>query len=202
MLFRFFDKSAVKYARPATGARGFTLVEMVIVAAIIVVVTGVLLTNNNTFSGRILLGNLAYDVALSIREAQVYGIGTREAEGTFEAAYGVFISVPDDFGATSYTLFADKDGSKSYDAASDLVVQNFTVGNGFRIKDVCYLGAGGYSCEKGTLNIAFKRPQPDALIYHSSKLDVPLGGAEIVLQSPKGETRIVRVLQSGQISVE
>ena len=64
--------------------RGFTLIELLVVVAIIVVITGLILANSNKFGGQTMLQNLSYDIALSLREAQVYGISVRSNSGAFK----------------------------------------------------------------------------------------------------------------------
>ena len=58
---------------------GFTLIEMLVVVAIITVVTAVMFSNQSNFSSSVLLANTTYDVALSARDAETYGLGTRAA---------------------------------------------------------------------------------------------------------------------------
>ena len=74
------------------------------VIGIFIVITGVVLANNAQFNSSVLLGKAGYDIALSVRQAQVYGLSTQSYAGEFQVGYGV------DFqGATQYLLFADLD---------------------------------------------------------------------------------------------
>ncbi len=56
---------------------GFTLVELMVTITVFVAVTLVVLVNQSDFNGGVILNNLAYDVALSTRQAQSYGINVR-----------------------------------------------------------------------------------------------------------------------------
>jgi len=52
-------------------------------------------------------------------------------------------------------------------------------------------------------DVSFKRPYPDARI----KVDPGTGfvvatGLKVVLKSPKGDTRYVEILQTGQLSIQ
>jgi prepilin-type N-terminal cleavage/methylation domain-containing protein len=90
--------SAVRRSRGFTQistreSRGFTLIELLVVTAILVIVSGLVLANHSRFGGKILLQNLAYDMALSVRQAQVYGISVRQfGAGTYSAGYGIRFS--------------------------------------------------------------------------------------------------------------
>src|SRR3989344_3869307 len=75
--------------------RGFTLIELLVVLSIMLVITGVFLVRNQQFNSAILLRSLSYQVALSIRQAQVFGVGVKEdgaGTGNFSARDGVQFS--------------------------------------------------------------------------------------------------------------
>jgi prepilin-type N-terminal cleavage/methylation domain-containing protein len=97
--------------------RGFTLIELLVVMAIMAIVSTIILSGNAKFGGIISLRNLAYDVALTMREAQTYGISARRFSSggvtTFSPGYGVHIGGAP---ATQYILFADTNESGRYKA--------------------------------------------------------------------------------------
>src|SRR3989344_3825107 len=71
-------------------SRGFTLIELLVVTAILGIVSTLVLANNTRFGGAVLLENLAYEIGLSVRKAQVYGIAVRRfGETDFSAGYGI-----------------------------------------------------------------------------------------------------------------
>lgn len=194
-------------------ARAFSLIELVIVSAIITVISAVILANNNTFSNNVLLGNLAYDVALSIRQAQVFGISTREVSpggSNFTTAYGVSFATA---APTTYTLFADTNNSASSTDGiynlGDATVQTFTLQGGYRISQLCLVdGLGAETCSspsgpRWTVHITFKRPNPDARIIAviTGSGIAEYKGAKIELRAPKGKTRRVSIELTGQISI-
>ena len=53
---------------------GFTLIELLVSIAIFIIITSVAVWNNSQFNSTILLTDLGYEIALSVRQAQVYGI--------------------------------------------------------------------------------------------------------------------------------
>jgi hypothetical protein len=122
----------------AAGSRGFTLIEMISIVAIISVITGLFMVSNSAFGGKVLLENLAYDIALSIRESQVFGISVQRFGTTnFTAGYGMHfdISSPAD-----YSTFADAltenglyDCPTPGSTATCELVQTTSISRGFRI---------------------------------------------------------------------
>lgn len=175
-------------------------------------VTSVVLANNSRFGGVVTLENLAYDVALSIRQAQVYGISVaRFGTDTFSAGYGVGFNLAS---PTSYVLFADAVSENGmYDCSSPgsatcELVQAATLSQGYRISELCYTpSVGAEQCGTATrIDVLFQRPEPDAWISVEgvSCTQSPAScasGARVVLASPRGDTVSVVIDVNGQISV-
>ena len=57
--------------------KGFTLIEFVVIISIFAIMAGVALINFSGFRSDVALNNLAHDIALTIRQAQVFGWSTR-----------------------------------------------------------------------------------------------------------------------------
>jgi len=191
------------YSSKKTG--GFTLIELMVSMAIITIITSVVLVNHNRFNGTIFLGNLAYDVALSVREAQIYGLSVREFGGSFNIGYGVHFDVAT---PKSFFIFADIDRNQRYTASTDSVVETLTVTRGNSISKFCATTFGISPVEKctdssaplGTLDIAFNRPNPEAVI--TDNLGIGYTSAKIIVSSDEGDTRSVVIEGTGQISVQ
>jgi hypothetical protein len=193
------------------------LIELLVVCAIIVVITTLVLIDNNKFGGDVKLENFAYDVALSVRQTQIYGIAVeRFGSNNFSTGYGMHFSLSS---PTQYLLFADEDGTGIYDAQanpSELVPGGlYTIDQGFAITSLCVIPViGGSSCTPVTeIDILYVRPEPDAYISAGTGSNAPVScikqqgaacnyEAQITLSSPKGGTRTVVVDITGQISVE
>lgn len=202
---------AHQWHRTARNARAFTLIELLVVTAIITVITGVVFANNNRFGGIILLENLTYDVALSIRQAQVYGISvSRFGDTNFSAGYGIDFNVSS---PTTYTLFGDSSDNGLYDCTipgsggCELVAAT-TIASGYRIASLCSTPAGGSEGCSGinTIDVLFKRPEPDAWISSNGNSCITDSSAcqesaRITLTSPRGDTMSVVIEANGQISV-
>ncbi len=183
-----------------SGSNGFTLIELLTVTAIIVIVSSIILVNNNRFGGVVQLENLTYDVALSIRQAQVYGISVeRYGANDFSGAYGMHFAVGD---PTHYELFADSDKDGFFSAGENVAPSPYTIRSGFKINRLCSpQGADPSSCTSvSTLDITFKRPESSAYIRKDGGAGI-VESARIVLVSPRGDIMSVVVGANGQISV-
>lgn len=181
--------------------RGFTLIELIVVVGILALLTTIILANHQRFGGQVLLRNFAYDVGLSIREAQVYGIAVKRfGTDEYDAGYGIYFNKAT---PTEYVLFADiypSPGNGAYDAGQGELVKTIAIQRGFQIDNLCATSASTETCGLNILNIHFKRPEPDAFIKSGS------GGlrerGRIVLESPRGDQISVVVEATGQIAVQ
>lgn len=206
--------------------RGFTLIELMVALAIITVITGVALSSQSSFNRTLVLANTAYDVALSLRSAQTYGIGSRAAGSLANAGYGL------DFtrGAPqSFTLFADTAPAPSTSSlchpardpaapdavpgdcaygAGDARVTTYTLGNRILVSDFCASASGRWSCANSgdralsSLDIVFARPNPDPFMSANGAYapSAPVSAACIALSAPGGGVRFVSVAASGAIN--
>jgi prepilin-type N-terminal cleavage/methylation domain-containing protein len=152
------------YSVTAPTSRGVTLVELLVVLGIIGVLTSVVITSRGSFNKTILLTNTAFDIALTIRSAETFGLGSRATIGSIaNAGYGVHFTATPTTPGTSFTLFADTNAPPSAchptpggpgagsptetpgDCAytpppatpPDEVVQTYALGNGMKISDMC-----------------------------------------------------------------
>lgn len=179
--------------------RGFTLLELLVIMSVMLAVSSLVLMRHKEFRANILLRSIAYEVALTIRQAQVYGLGIKEYQGisdpllAFQIGYGAHFETAT---PTTFILFADLDDDRTYVAASDNIIQLLTLTGGNTIVDLC-AGAGvNVGCGRTTLDIVYERPEPDAYISASQ------GTATIRIQSPNNEERVVSASITGQILVQ
>jgi prepilin-type N-terminal cleavage/methylation domain-containing protein len=212
--------------------RGFTLIELVVVMAIMVIVTSLLLVRQSKFNSSTLLRSLAYSVALSVRQAQVYGtsvFGTSTSQancGTagsysngscFAPGYGIYVDIGN---PSSYILYADLDNNGTYNNTGSGLpeqVRAYSLGQGYSISRICAssVSPAVEYCSSGSgvtwLNIAFRRPNPEACIttnlspatcapgalpaYATSSIQVQSSGGDT------GSTRSIYINATGQISV-
>ena len=200
-----------------------------VVLAIIGVISVVAITNQGSFNKTLVLTNAAYDIALTIRSAESFGLGSRVASGSTNAGFGIHFTT-----GTSFVLFADT--SPGIGASSGLchppsptsvdpigpdarpgdcvwqlgeeVPPSYTLNNGIFISNFCVFNSSGTStCSPptGTLtsvDITFSRPNPDVQI-RASGLSTPYERACLVIASsvaPSGPFRYVSVYKSGAIA--
>ena len=184
--------------------RGFTLIEMLVVTAIMILISGLLLASNSRFGGTVQLESLAYDIGLSIRQAQVYGISVRQfSPGVYTAGYGMHFEMRS---PTAYVLFGDAVSANGLYDTGELVTSTL-ISSGYSIKQLCVTKTGNAEdCTVTKVDLLFKRPEPHAFISANSLSCTLLAGpcqesARIVVQSPRNDTMSIIVAVSGQISV-
>lgn len=200
--------------RPHRNTRkaGFTLMELLVVCAIIVLVTAAVLANDNRLGGKVTLENLAYQIALTVRQAQQYGISqTRSTSGTFTAGFGVSFAIAS---PTSYVLFSDAAANNGvYQAGEAVAPSPYTISNGFSIVNLCVTPTLGSAeqCGLSRIDILYKRPNPDAYISQSGVPCIQgtvitqqncMATARVQLKSPRGDLMSVVIMSSGQISLQ
>jgi prepilin-type N-terminal cleavage/methylation domain-containing protein len=198
---------------------GFTIVELLVSLAIFAILTALILSKYGKFDQGVILTNLAYDVALTIRNAQSYGLNVRSASRDTNAfdysatavdsggTYGVHF---DKAKPKEFIFFVDGDGNGVYDDLTNSD-QKTTIKRGSSILKMCVSDTkvcGDKSHGNPNMNnpdsldITFKRPDPNAIITTNGIRGKKYGYAEIVLQALDGTTRKVVVNFTGQISVE
>lgn len=199
---------------------GFTLIELLVTISIFVIVTGVVLVNSNKFDSTVLLHNFAYDVALTIKQAQSYGVNVKESSaGTFGSNYGVYFNIGSNGGSrTNFVLF-DANPLPT-DLATPIncettpgieCLQKYSITKGTTIQSICASADvlnNEKACDDSRLNtsqlvILFTRPNLNAKIYkYTGITSVEQAYAKIVLASADGSTSTVVVTSVGQIYVK
>lgn len=165
------------------------MVELLVVMGIITVITGVTLSSQSSFNKTIILSNTAYDIALTIRLAETYGVNSRDVVTAAASGYGLH------FGNTSpasFDFFRDSSASASASTCHGLPshgnpnapnaktgnciyaasekLSDHKLGNNITISDFCAASVSGtWSCKSGggltSLDIVFIRPDPVPSIY-------------------------------------
>lgn len=183
--------------------KGFTLTELLVVMTIATIITTALVVQQNRWNDQLTVSTQAYEMALIIRQAQIYSLGVKVdplgSADKFNVGYGVYFNNDN----SRYIFFADRDDDQKYDAGEELETKSFS--RGVSIKDVC----GSSRCifsNGGPLwqaSVSFLRPETQANIKllnnGGNSVDVP--PLNVYLQSANGKVYLVKVETNGQIHI-
>ncbi len=199
--------------------KGFTLVELLVCIVIFVLMTGFVAVKYGGFSQSMLVNNLAYDIALTIREAQSYGVSVSDvaSTGNFNTTYGVHFDGANTVTGgvknnQSFILYADTNNDNRYTVA-DTVIRKYVIGRGNYIKQLCHnstcssgqvaggVGTFAASTVRQDASVLFKRPSPAPMIYSQA---VPNAQYLEIRISNEDSTIMKKVVvrSTGQISIE
>jgi prepilin-type N-terminal cleavage/methylation domain-containing protein len=203
--------------------RGFTLIEMLVVLGIIVVITSIVITGESSFDNSFFLTNTAYDVALTVRQAQSYGLSSQAVGSVQNAGYGIqlsqatptkYIFYADTDPASANVTPADKPGDSYYTVGSDALIQKYTFTGGYKFTKFCMhikTGSPTAFCHSitgqtpaETLDIAFSRPNSDVSIIWTNSSGGQRAGTKAcftITSADNSQSRYVYVSGVGQISV-
>lgn len=157
------------------------------------IISAVVLARYKSFNSTILLRNLAYEIALSTREAQVLGVSVQGEQSTinpFVHAYGMHFTT-----GTQYILFTDRNDNTRYDTGEELSL--YTIGQHNAVSSMC----ANTNCTLTTLDVLFRRPEPDARFYTDPTVS-SISSVRVIFGSEDGNIRTMRVWPTGQIAVE
>lgn len=148
--------------------RGFTLVELLVTIGIFIFMTSIVLAKYRSFNTNSDFANAVEGIVLSLREAQVYGVGSKTAgvvtcgspASTFNCAYGIYMSKAN-YENGAYLIFIDADENGLYNFGTDPIVKMIDLWGPSKIwiSDIKVNGIAA-----NTLAVTFKRPNPDAKI--------------------------------------
>lgn len=173
---------------------------MLVSISIIALISGVIIFQYSKFDSQVLLRNVAYEVALTVREAQVLAVSVRGNSSDFDQAYGVHFTKD----SPTYQLFRDSGTVPRTFDGGDQILATYTISRGTTIGVLC---KNATTCASSASlpdeDVTFKRPDPDATFAHNSVLD-PISSLGIVVTSNKDPSsmRVVEVMTTGQISVQ
>ncbi|HDO23639.1 MAG TPA: hypothetical protein ENG99_00250 [bacterium] len=191
----------MRYARNINNIHqgAFSLVELLVTMSIALTITLMLFANYPRFRATLSLKRDAQEVALSVRQAQVYGTSVRKYGGGVGVfpGYGIHFdsSIPD-----SYILFADVNANNSYDGVSE-AVETLHIGSNDKISNLC--GNAKTSppgaCGLSSLDVIFLRPNPTVILVGEGS---NFSDAEVEIKSSSGDQKTVVIWSTGQITVE
>ena len=203
--------------------KGFTILELLVSLTIFAIMTALLLSKYGTFNQGVILTNLAYDIALTVRNAQMYGLNVKSSGRTtndFSNPYGVYFDTSSAASKILVISFIDlRQGNSNPDNLYNNAPAYINPATGMpyefltssTIKNGGYIGSiktcNNYNCNnpitRTDVSIVFKRPKPDAMIYTSSDPFNPNGYKKVMIdvKSSDGNTKTVTITDNGEISV-
>ncbi|MBY0538640.1 prepilin-type N-terminal cleavage/methylation domain-containing protein [Patescibacteria group bacterium] len=204
-------KSKIHFKKSYTfrQSRGFGLVELMVSISIMTLVSTVILVKNRSFNNALLLRNQAYEVAFSLRQAQLLAVSGNKESASNSNQYGIYFDIGSEPGNGQYRLFRDDSNSGSnlgrYDSADHTLPGGIgTLDNRFVIREI--VDSNDNPLED-TLSVTFVRPNFDALFKDSS--GGYFSGPVYLKVSPKDDSgytnvpfRLVEITSTGQISVK
>ena len=149
--------------------KGFTIIELIVSIAIFAFMTALVISKYGTFNQNTLLVNVAYDMALTVRTAQSYGLSVKSVDGSsnnFNASYGVHFDMSD---TQHFMLFVDKTKSGLYNSSDPTeIITTYALNSGAKISAICLASDTNSPCSdvslanSDKLDITYRRPNPDA----------------------------------------
>jgi len=213
----FFKKNKSKrgFTRtPKFWVSGFTLTELVVVMTIATVVMTSVVIQQSKWNDQLVVSTQAYEMALVIRQAQIYALGVRgDPTGIgdkFNIGYGVYFSSENADAFKRYIFFKDINNNGMYDSGEQIQEESKILTRDVIIDRFCGIkGTNSDRCSPGIGNVAFLhivffRPEPKANIIMRNSGGGPALNvnppAKIFLKSPQGKYYYVQVEENGQIS--
>ena len=218
ILSSIFSKNRSKgFTRtPKSLVSGFTLLELLVVITISTIITTALVIQNRQWNHQLTVNTQRYELALMLRQAQVYSLAVREdMAGTgdkFDIGYGVHVSVSNN---NRYIFFADRNRNKKYDTGEEIEEGIKTLNRGVYISKLCAIKDGVEKCtgQPGIgalkqISVSFFRPNPAAIVSFINDggniINPPehFPPATIYLRSPGGHESSIKIEANGQISTQ
>jgi hypothetical protein len=187
---------------------------MIVTIGIFTLLSTTVIANFRSVDNTLVLRNVAYQVAVIVRKAQIFGISNKginngagvEVFPVYGASFetGVAGTPPAN---TRFTLFADfptPGGNLMLNGGcpSSECVQRYLLRKGYTIQNL-YINrkTSPPGISRDRIDVTFTRPNPDAT-FRTSPVSAGVNDAEIVIRSPGGSIKTIIIWKTGQISVE
>lgn len=186
-----------------TSSRGFGLIELMVSISIMTLVSTVILVKNRSFNNALLLRNQAYEIAFTLRQAQLMAVSGNMEATARRNIYGVHLDLSTN--NRQYRLYRDDLSNINWYDGTDATIGTLgSIDSNYVISGITN-GAG--TSLGNTLSVSFVRPNFDAIFKTSSGSTVP-GPVNITI-SPRDTsgystipTRKVEITSTGQITVK
>jgi type II secretory pathway pseudopilin PulG len=199
-----------------------TLVELLVVMALFAITSSLTIFDYGSFRNSVSTQNLADDIALSIRKAQSYAIGSHDTGTSFSSHYGVHFTTNQNptsaLGGSSkaFVMFIDNDGSGYYNiplsgtcGTSNECNEVLSIKSDDRISSIYLNGNLTPIASTDSIDVRFVRPNPDAIFcYRISDGVCDISSKNIshivinVSNSTTNKSKIITIWNTGQISIQ
>jgi len=193
--------------QPSRAIGGFSLIELMVTVTIVTMVTGLALVRYSSFNSTVLLNSQAYEVALDVRQTQLYSLSAgsvsqsvnSNVDARFRQPYGLEFRRDNPI---QYSIFQDIDEDDQGDANE--VFERMFLGTDFSIGELCVNGSTCSENEGAFVEVIFKRPDFNA------KFRTNIGGSSLTITSvsirlvddQNNLTRDIVIDESGYVTVE
>lgn len=211
-------------ANTKTNKAGFSVVELVVVLTIFSIMSSISIFNYNDYRKNIEKSNVSQDIALSIRQAQVYGISSSDriigdidldTTGNADELFGAaIIDITRDQSIRGVVVFPDQEKiilyedlnrNYIYNEATDRIIDERSIVSGSIDITGSYLcTATEEGCENfqtGRVDITFQRPYPEAYISYGGDRNDTYSFGTIVISSGSGIDQYIQISSIGNILV-
>ncbi len=198
---------------------GFTMIELMVVIFIFLVISTLVIFNYRSFNSSVSLQNLAQDIGLAIRKAQVYSTSTKSASALFpsygvhfsltgtddilghEKAFVLFADVPTALVAGMYEQSSTNCGSVSGGSNPDECVEIIKITTQDKISELCAENVCYDKNDNPRIDISFTRPYPEAKFCVNGSCGT-VSNVTIRIESAGNLTKDVLVWSTGQIDIK
>jgi len=152
--------------------KGFTLIELVVVAGIIGGIMLVVTFNSRKFTDKISLKSAVTEVSLAMRQAQNFGVSVKESSSNqFNAPYGIVFDLSN---PTYAFIYSDANNNRTFNGAvvcagSDECVERISFRGGVTVNLLCATKIinNDLDCFNSTARymvLTYVRPNPEPII--------------------------------------
>lgn len=203
-------KNQEKRGSSAITSGGFTLIELLVSVSIFVFMTTFLVFKYGNFNQTVLVINAAYDIALTIRSTQSYGLNVKQSivtpsptlQESFQKPFGVHFTKGDSTFFTFNELSIPPDYIVTSGVTEDPILNTSTIKKGIVVSDIQAICADGIQSSYNSVDISFKRPDPDAIIRINQDKTSKCQFVKIIVKAPDGSAKSIVVRGTGQIAIE
>ena len=166
--------------------KGFTLVELLVSIVIIGILTTAVVASSPVAKQGFAIMRSSQGLAQDIRRAQIKATAMKEIDGVSPKGYGIYLTTS---ASSSYILFADQDGSYTYNGG-DTLIETVNLETYVKINSLL---------PGSPLNIVFEPPNPTVWVNNSSSSSSTI---TLYLENNVSKIREIFVNSSGLITTQ